>query len=223
MLSRYFKLFFWVLMISFLGSLPIGTLNVTVAGLVINKGIIQALEFSLGAILVEVVLVRIAIAAVKKLEGLKRLYKFFSALTCIVLFLFAWISFRAAFEMHKFETALPFTSQRPFLSGVFLSLINPLHLPFWLGWTGVLKSKKIFWDSKTTYNIYVVGIGLGTSIAFFTYAILGNFLIDFLKEKQTILNWIIGIALLGTGLLQLYKSFIKEKMNNSSQTEMEYN
>jgi threonine/homoserine/homoserine lactone efflux protein len=222
MLSRYFKLFFWVLMISFLGSLPVGTLNVTVASLVINKGIIQAVEFALGAIFVEVVLVRIAIAAVQKLERLKYLYKFFSALTCIVLFLFAWISFRAAFEMHKFETALPFTSQRPFLSGVFLSLINPLHLPFWLGWTAVLKSKKIFWDSKATYNIYVIGIGLGTSIAFFTYAILGNLLIDFLKEKQTILNWIIGIALLGTGLLQLYRSFIKEKINNS-QAAIEYN
>jgi threonine/homoserine/homoserine lactone efflux protein len=75
---------------------------------------------------------------------MKRLYKFFSALTSIVLFLFAWISFRAAFEMHKFETALPFTAQRPFLSGVSLSLINPLHLPFWLGWTAVLKSEKYF-------------------------------------------------------------------------------
>jgi threonine/homoserine/homoserine lactone efflux protein len=223
MLSRYFKLFFWALTISFLGSLPIGTLNVTVTSLVINKGIIQAVEFALGAILVEIVLVRIAIAAVKKSEGLKRLNKFFSALTCIVLFLFAWISFRAAFETHKFETVLPFTSQRPFLSGVFLSLINPLHLPFWLGWTAVLKSKKIFWDSKSTYNIYVIGIGVGTSIAFFTYAILGNFLIDFLKEKQTLLNWIIGIALLVTCLLQFYKSFIKEKINSSAQTEMEYN
>jgi threonine/homoserine/homoserine lactone efflux protein len=213
MLSRYFKLLFWALMISFLGSLPVGTLNVTVTGLVINNGIIEAIEFAVGAILVEVILVRIAIAAVKKLEGLKRLYKFFSAVTCIVLFLFACISFRAAFEMHKFETVLPFTSQQPFLSGVFLSLINPLHLPFWLGWTAILKSKKIFWDSISTYNIYVTGIGIGTFVAFFIYAILGNFLIDFLKEKQTILNWIIGLALLGTGLLQLYRSFIREKTN----------
>jgi threonine/homoserine/homoserine lactone efflux protein len=136
--------------------------------------------------------------------------------------LFAWISFRAAFEMHKFEAALPFTAQRPFLSGVSLSLINPLHLPFWLGWTAVLKSKKIFWDSKSTYNIYVIGIGLGTSVAFFTYVILGNILIDFLREKQTILNWIIGVALLVTGLLQFYKSFSKGKINNSLQTEVEY-
>jgi hypothetical protein len=69
MLSRYFKLFFWVLMISFLGSLPIRTLNITVARLVVNKGIMQVVEFEVGAIFVEVILVRIAIEAVKKVEG----------------------------------------------------------------------------------------------------------------------------------------------------------
>src|ERR1700722_5678378 len=179
MTLQYLKLFFSALLISFLGSLPIGTLNVTVTSLTINKGIIAAVAFALGAILVEVILVRVAVVAIKKLEGLKHLYKFFSVLTCVILFSFAIIILYAAYEMRKFETALPFITQRPFLSGLFLSIINPLHLPFWIGWTAFLKSKKIFYDSNAYYNIYIVGIGLGTSLAFFVYGILGNITIDF--------------------------------------------
>jgi threonine/homoserine/homoserine lactone efflux protein len=219
---RYIQLFFWGMLISFVGSLPIGTLNVTVTSLFINRGTLQAVEFGLGAISVEVILVRFAIVAVKSFERLKHLYAFFSGLTCIVLFLFAWFSFRAAFETHKFETAMPFRSQNPFLLGIFLSLLNPLHLPFWLGWTAVLKSKKIFWDAGSARNIYVTGIGLGTSFAFITYGILGNILIHFLREQQAILNWIIGIALLGTGVLQFHKSFIKGRLPGDRQETAPY-
>lgn len=224
---QYFKLFFSALLISFLGSLPIGTLNVTVTSLTINKGIMEAMEFAAGAILVEIILVRIALVTIKKIEGLKYLHKFFSVLTCVVLFLFATIILYAAYAMHKFETPLPFISQRPFISGLFLSIINPLHLPFWIGWTAFLKSKKIFFDSNTHYNIYIVGIGLGTSLAFFVYGILGNIAIEFLKEKQVVLNWIIGFALLATGLMQFYKTFItaeaENKKSENQKKELKYN
>ncbi|HSZ85453.1 MAG TPA: LysE family transporter [Puia sp.] len=219
MTLQYFKLFFSALLISFLGSLPIGTLNVTVTSLTINKGILEAVEFASGAILVEVILVRVAVVALKKLEDLKYLYRFFSVLTCVILFSFAIIILHDAYKMRKFETALHFITQQPLLSGLFLSIINPLHLPFWIVWTAFLKSKKIFYDSNAYYNIYIVGIGLGTSLAFFVYGIFGNITIDLLKENQVALNWVIGFALLTTGLMQFHKTFIKEKVNNKERAK----
>jgi threonine/homoserine/homoserine lactone efflux protein len=204
---KHLKLFFWVFLISFLGSLPVGTLNVTAASLYTNNGLVAALEFATGAILVEVLLVPIAIVAVRKLERLKRFYRFFGALSCAILFVFAFLSFRMAFEMQKFQTLLPFATQRPFLSGVFLSSLNPLHLPFWMGWTAVLRSRRIFSDSAKSYNVYILGIGLGTFLAFVSYGLLGNLLVGFLQDKQTALNWVIGVALLGTGVMQCYKTF----------------
>ena len=169
----------------------------------------SALEFALGAILVEVVLVRIAVVAVRKLERLKRFYRFFGGLSCAILFVFAFLSLRMAFQMQQFQTLLPFATHRPFITGIFLSSLTPLHLPFWMGWTAVLRSRKIFSDSAKAYNVYILGIGMGTFLAFVSYGLLGNLLIDFLNDKQTILNWVIGLALLGTGVIQCYKTFIR--------------
>jgi len=211
---RYLKLFGYVLTISFLGSLPVGTLNINVAGLVINKRIPDAFAFALGAILVEMIVVRIALATVKKLKALRHLYKFFNGITCLILFSFAGMILYAALRMQKLETTLPLTSQHPFLSGLILSVLNPLHLPFWIGWTAILQSKGIFWHSRSSYNIYVFGIGVGTTAAFLIYGTLGNILIEFLRQKQTMLNWVIGLSLLMTAFVQFYKGFIRQNTND---------
>ena len=72
------KLFFSALLISFLGTLPLGTLNVSITNLAINRGYTAATLFAMGAILVEVAIVRIAVVAVGKLEKLQRYFKLFS-------------------------------------------------------------------------------------------------------------------------------------------------
>jgi hypothetical protein len=54
----------------------------------------------------------------------------------------------------------------PFISGVILSLLNPLHLPFWMGWTAVLRRKGLLNDTRKEYNIYVLAIGMGRASLF---------------------------------------------------------
>ena len=128
-MTGYLKLYGWVLLISFAGSLPIGTLNSNIANLAISMGFSEAVLFGVAAILVEVILVRIAVVAVKRLEKLRHLFRLFSIVACIVLLLFACISLEAAFHMRTPEMVFPFTKKDPFLSGLLLSSLNPLHLP----------------------------------------------------------------------------------------------
>jgi threonine/homoserine/homoserine lactone efflux protein len=204
-MSRYIHLFLVALGISFAGSLPIGTLNVSVANLVIDMKWAEAVEFAIGAILVEVILVRIALVTVKRLERMKHLFRLFGLIAGVALLLLSWVSLEAAWHMQKPGAVFPIASQHPFLSGLFLSLINPLHLPFWMGWTTVLKSKGLLDDSAPSYNVFVAAIGAGTSLAFLAYGFAGNLLIGFLQRQQNLLNWAVGIALLIAGLAQLYK------------------
>ena len=187
-------------LISFTGSLPIGTLNASIANLVIDRHIGAAVLFGLGAILVEVGVVRIALATVRRLEGLTHLVRWFRWLACVVILLFAFISLEAAWYVRKGGVTIPFAGNAPFLSGLILSLLNPLHLPFWLGWTAVLKTKGLLTDLRQEYNVYVLAIGMGTGIAFLVYGLAGHFLILFLRANQNIFNWLTGIALLVTGL-----------------------
>src|ERR1700722_7767055 len=207
-INRSIRLFFWAFFISFTGSLPVGTLNVSVADLSINMGGAAALQFGIGAMLVEVLVVRIALVTIRKLEGLHRLLWFFKILTCTIILFVAVISLEAAWHMRKPGVAIPFAGHMPFVSGLLLSLINPLHLPFWMGWTAALKSRKMLTDSKRDYNLFVLAIGAGTSLAFFAYGVVGTLLIMFLRMNQNIFNWLVGLALLVTGLVQLWQLFV---------------
>ncbi len=199
---QYKRIFFWGLMISFSGSLPVGTLNVSVVNLIIHQGLSAAMQFAFAAILAEVLIVRVALAAVKKLDHFSH---YFHIISILVIFLLAFISLKAAFQMQPAGSVLPFTGQWPFAAGFLISVINPLHLPFWMGWTVALRSKEILQDSTVTCNIYVIAIGAGTALAFLVYGLAGNLLIDVLRSQQYLLNWLIAAALLFTGLLQIYR------------------
>jgi len=195
----------YAFLISFIGSLPIGTLNVSVTNLVIDGNIPAAFLFGLGAILVEVVTVRVALVIVRRLEGMNRLFGWLRLLACIVIFLLALISLEAAWHMRKSVAVIPFTGYAPFVAGLILSLLNPLHLPFWLGWTAALRTKGLLSDTRSEYNVYVTAIGIGTGVAFLLYGMTGHLLILFLRMNQDALNWGLGIALLIAGLVQLRK------------------
>jgi len=204
------KLFFYAASISFLGTLPLGTLNLSVANFAFKHDLPGAVGFSVAAISVEMTLVRVALLAIKRLEVLKRLFRVFSILTCLILLGLAFSSLLAAYQMQEFRASLPFSTLNPVLSGLLLSLINPLHLPFWMGWTAILKSKKILDDRPSSYNTFIIAIGTGTSLAFFIYGTAGRFLINLLGSREVLLNWVVGIALLITALAQLYKTFFKK-------------
>lgn len=194
------KLFLWAAGISFLGSLPPGTLNVSAANLAINKGFYSAVQFSAGVILIEMIVVRISLVAVKKVEAW--FFRLFNLLSSFVIIILAVVSLNAAF--HTQHPTISITGQKLFLSGLILSLFNPFHLPFWVGWTTVLKSRKILTDA---YHVYVIAIGAGTTLAFTAYILAGTFLIRLLGEQQNMINLVVGLALLITGMVQLYKTF----------------
>jgi len=154
-------------------------------------------------------LVRVALLAIRRLERLTHFFKVFNVLTCGVLLFLASNSLLAAWQMEAFRATVPFPSVNPWIAGFVLSLTNPLHLPFWMGWTAILRSKKILGDGAWQYNTFIAAIGLGTATAFALYALAGGYLIRLLGSRQVLLNWVVGIALLVTAITQIYKTFFK--------------
>ena len=198
-------LYGYALLISFTGSLPIGTLNVSIADLVIDRRIDAAILFGIGAMLVEVTMVRTALVLIRRLEGMSPLLRWFRVIACVIILLLSFLSLEAAWHMRSAALPIPFTGNAPFVSGLLLSLLNPLHLPFWLGWTAVLRTKGLLHDTRREYNVYVLAIGMGTAIAFFVYGLTGHLLILFFRTNQSLFNWLTGGALLITGLAQGWK------------------
>ena len=204
-MSRTIKLFTAAFSISFLGTLPIGTLNTSVANYTIKGNLTGAIEFGVGAILIELLIVRLAVFLADKLERLKQLTLCLKVLMCGAILLLAFRSLEAAYHMIDFQDSLPYVSMYPFYSGVALSLFNPLHLPFWTAWTNVLKGKGILTGNRSAYLIYISAIGAGTCIAFIIYGVAGAFLENTLKSRHILIDWILGLTLATTGLIQAFK------------------
>jgi threonine/homoserine/homoserine lactone efflux protein len=162
-MPKLFRIFLWGLMISFLGSLPLGTLNVAAMQIGIQEGILHAIYFSFGSLLVEMIYVRISLMGVDWIRKQKKLMKAMEWFTLIIILALAAGSFyAAAAKGDEAKNVFLENNMHRFLLGMFMSAINPVQIPFWFGWSTVLFAKKVLEPVKSHYNIYIIGIGVGT-------------------------------------------------------------
>ena len=74
-MTKIVKIFFWEMIISFLGSLPLGTLNVAAMQIGIQENIQNTILFSLGSLLVEMLYVRLSLVGIDRVRKQAKLMK----------------------------------------------------------------------------------------------------------------------------------------------------
>jgi threonine/homoserine/homoserine lactone efflux protein len=197
-----FRLFVTGIFISFLGALPMGTLNMSAMQIAITDGFYPAVLFALGALLVEMIYVRMTLVAMGWFRAHKKLLMAMEWLTLIIILVLAVSSFYTA--MHPTLKANPILSNsvHRFWLGAGLSAINPLQVPFWFGWSTVLTGKGILVRHGYNYVYYILGIGIGTFIGFTVFIFGGKLLVDRLDAQQKLIQWILGGIFLITGIIQ---------------------
>lgn len=203
------------LCISFLGTLPLGVLNVAAAQLAVNTGLIAAFSFSLGALLVEMGYVRLSLVAMDKVRKQKRLFRWLEWLTVIIVFILAITSFFAAYHPNGDRSFLSGSgfSTRPifcFVAGMTLSALNPLQIPFWFGWSTVLMTRGTLLPRSNHYNSYTAGIGLGTLFGNAIFIFGGSIMVQHLAANQQVLNTVIGWIFLITAFIQAGRLLIRK-------------
>ena len=98
-MEKLLRVLFWGMLVSFLGSLPLGTMNITVTQISVQAGIQDGFAFALGSMLVEVAIVRIALITMKWITGQHKLFRVLEYLTTSVILLLSITSFVAAYKM----------------------------------------------------------------------------------------------------------------------------
>ncbi|MEP7165388.1 MAG: LysE family transporter [Ferruginibacter sp.] len=205
-MPKLLRIFFWGLMISFLGSLPLGTLNVAAMQIGIQESIKDALYFSFGSLLVEMVYVRISLVGIDWVRKQERIMKIMEWITLGIVLALAIGSFVAAMKHGgKAQNVFLANNMHRFLLGMFMCAINPVQIPFWFGWSTVLFTKKILEPVKSQYNIYIIGIGLGTLMGNCVFIFGGKWLVQKISNSEQYLNWVIGGIFAFTAVLQLWK------------------
>lgn len=189
---RLTKVFFWGLMVSFLGTLPLGTLNVAAMQISVQESILHGVYFALGALLVEMIYVRISLVGINWVSKRKQIFKWMEWIAVVIVLALAIGSFVAAMQPQASKNVLLNNNIHRFFLGIFISAINPVQIPFWFGWSTVLFAKKILIPKNSYYNLYIVGIGLGTLLGNCVFIFGGKVIVQKLNTNQSLLNWIIG-------------------------------
>ncbi len=204
------KIFFTGMLVSFLGSLPLGTLNIAAMQISISTGTMAAILFSLGSLLAEVIYVRLSLVAMDWIRKQEKIFKVLEWVTLIIVLALAFSSFYAALHP-KAEKNVVLDSPLPkFILGFVMSAVNPVQIPFWFGWSTVLFTKKILQPRNDHYNAYIVGIGLGTFFGNCVFIFGGLLIASKINNNQHILNWVIGGIFTITALIQVWKMIRKK-------------
>ena len=213
-------------MISFLGSLPLGTLNVAAMQIGIYEGVKNAMYFSFGSLLVEMLYVRISLIGINWLQKQKRLLKIMQWVTFGIIVLLAFGSFYAAIKTSgggQKMTGNPYENINisRFLLGAFGCAINPIVIIFWFGWSTVLFTKKILEPVNSFYNIYIIGIGLGALAGNCVFIFGGKFLVERITNSQQYLNWVVGGIFALTAIIQLVKNLKNKPVDQNIEETIE--
>lgn len=200
-----FRVFFWGMLISFLGTLPMGTLNVTAMQIGIQESITHALQFVFGSLMVEMIYVRISLVGINWIRRQERIMKAMQWITLVIIVALAAGSIIAALHPGDAKNVVLQNDMHRTLLGMFMCALNPVQIPFWFGWSTVLFTKKILEPVNKQYNFYIVGIGLGTLAGNSLFIFGGKYMAQRIQNSEAYINWVIGGIFTITAFIQLYK------------------
>lgn len=211
------KIFLVGMLVSFLGTLPLGTLNVAAMQISATEGVQAAILFVVGTLTAEIIYVRISLVAMDWIRKQEKILRILEWLTLIIVAALAFFSFYAAIQPAVHKNIILSSAMPKYLLGLTMSAVNPVQIPFWFGWSTVLFTKKILQPKNDHYNIYIIGIGIGTFTGNCIFIFGGRFAADKLSNNQHLLSWVIGGIFTLTTLIQLWR--ILKKKDPSHQME----
>jgi len=207
---KLFKIFTTGLFISFLGTLPLGTMNIAAMQISISDGIPPAMYYVIGALLIEMIYVRVSLVAMNWVFKHKNIFRWLEWISIVIILALAVSSFVAAADPVVKKNVLLSGGIHRFWLGVIMSALNPVQIPFWFGWSTVLFTKNILQHKNSHYNIYIAGIGSGTFIGNLVFIFGGRFIVDVLNTNQKFLHWVIGFIFLITAIILTIKVLRKK-------------
>ena len=205
------KNIFFGFIVSFLGSLSLGYLNIIGVEVLAELGINPLVFYLLGVVLVEAIVIYFTVIFTNQLAANKKLMKsidFFAVIFLLVIAYLFYINSNQTVEGHNYLEN--YVQYSPFLIGMVLCGLNFLQIPFWMGWNlYLLNAKSIFLEGKFKFY-YILGILVGT---FFGMLLVIIFLDSLSQKILDYSKWIIPIVIplffVALAVFQGYKVYKK--------------
>jgi len=204
------QLFFSAFLISFLGQLPFGNMNLTATQLAVQEGYKNAWKYGIGIVLVEMIYLRLALTAMDWVVEHKLIFKIMGWLTVAVFLALGILSLLMARKQAAEKKGLLLNNKLDrFLLGVSVSALNPVQIPFWFIWSTNMIDTGVLQTNFLNFNLFTGGAAVGSLAGLGIYIYGGKWLIAKMKASNKQLNIFMGIVFIIAALLQLYNMFSK--------------
>lgn len=196
--------------LSFIGSIPFGIINMTVAETTVRKGFAAGAWTGFGASAVEYFQVWISLKLIDLFVQNSLLEKIFNIVALVVFFLLAAYHFLAA--KREAKPRGPRVGNWPrlpdFFRGTLVSSINVMVFPYWVFYGTYLSSNGWMKLYNLDISIFALGSMAGTFLILLVYAGLGMLLIRHASSLRRYFNWFLTLLFLGLGLYQVWRVFL---------------
>lgn len=186
---------------SFIGALPLGVLNMTVLKFALTNQQRKALEFSLGAVLVEFFQVFITLLGLNVLLSIPYLKEILGVISIPILVYLAIVNLKAKPNLNESEGG----QYSSFTRGVLLSLANVLIYPFWILWGSVFIQNGWLPPNTNAYFIFSLGAGAGAMGGYLVFIILGKLMWKYVTQLQQYINQVLAFTFFGFAVWQGYR------------------
>ena len=194
-------------LVSFIGSIPLGYLNVVGFQVYEKSGLSPTVLYLLGVIVIEFFVIYFTLIFAKRLAANKKLTKYIEAFSIVFMFVLAYVFYSSANSKSDFSTTYNYA---PFFLGIVLSCLNFIQIPFWTGWNLWLLNGKYIEISGSRKYVFVLGTIIGTFCGMLTLILALHYFasnVDFLAKY--LMQIIIPMVFLGFGIWQGFKFWKK--------------
>jgi len=201
-------------LVSFLGSLPLGYLNIIGVDIFSKLGIDSLIFYLFGVILVEAVVIYFTVIFANQLAENKKILKvidFFGVFFFLLLaYLFYAHSNQSSEELNYLDD---YNHYSPFVIGMVLCSLNFLQIPFWMGWNLYLINAEYISLAKKLKFYYIIGTLIGTFFGMLAVIVLLNTLsqntLSFSKYIVPIMIPLFFVALAFIQMIKVYKKYFR--------------
>lgn len=197
--------------ISFLGSLPLGYLNIIGVDILSKSGMNALVSYLLGVIVVEAIVIYLTVIFSNQLAENKKLMKAIDFFAVFFFLLIGYLFYANANQTTEGHNYLAdYAHYSPFLIGVVLCGFNFLQIPFWMGWNLYLINANAISLAQKFKFYYVFGTLVGTFFGMLAVIILLDSLSQSsLSFSKYIMPIVIPLFFLVLAFIQMFKVYKK--------------
>lgn len=198
-------------LVSFVGSIPLGYLNVVGFQVYTANGKNALIFYLLGVVSIEAIVIYATLIFANKLASNQKLLQLISLFSILFMFFLAFVFYtQAKGEVGNADALAKYLGFSPYTIGIILSSLNFIQIPFWLGWNlYLLNAKYIAVENNDKYS-YVAGTLLGTFFGMLVLVFFLNFIVSGSNIfSKYLLSHFIPLLFLGMAVYQSIQYYRK--------------